>query len=73
MFALCDKVISREEAEEFRRMVRMTKFERIIYEEQQEAIRKSLREDEKRIARNFLIKGISPVDIAESTGFSGVP
>ena len=46
----------------------MTKFERIIYEEQQEAIRKSLREDEKRIARNFLIKGISPVDIAESTG-----
>ena len=72
MLAFCDKVISREDAEEIRRIIRMTKFEKLIYDEMMEKVNEAVDKAEKRrteeIAANLLSDGTSVERTSRNTG-----
>ncbi len=76
MLAFCDKVICREDIEEIRRIIKMTQFERFIYEEKMEAVNKAKEETEKEatdktsraIAANFLSDGLDIESVSRNTG-----
>ena len=60
MLAFCDKMISDEDVEEIRSMIKMTKFERLIHEEQMEKI--------EQIALNLLADGMECEAVSRNTG-----
>ncbi len=64
MIAFCDKVITTEDAEEIWRIIKMTKFDQIIYNEKMEAINKA----EEAIALNFLNDGTPIEVVSRNTG-----
>ena len=49
LWAFNDKMISRKDVEEIRRLLNMTKIEQIIYEEQQEAVTKAVKKTETKV------------------------
>ena len=68
MIAFSDKIISREDAEEIRRMLNMTKVGRIIYEEQMEAVNTAVNKKSEDIATNLIIDGASLESVSRNTG-----
>ncbi len=64
MMAFCDKVISEEDVEEIRRIIMMSKWDRLIYNEKMEAVNEKTCE----IAKNLLNDGLSAEVVSRNTG-----
>ena len=64
MMTFCDKVISEEDVESIRRMIKMTKWDRLIFNEKMEAINEKTEE----IASNLLRGGMSVELVSSNTG-----
>lgn len=64
MMAFCDKVIDEDDIERIRRAIKMTKWDRLIYNEKMDAINESKEE----IAINLLQDGMSVDRVSRNTG-----
>ncbi len=68
MLAFCDKVIADEDVERIRREIKMTKWERLLYNETLEAVNKATNDKTYTIATNMLSDGMSPDKVSNYTG-----
>lgn len=69
LWAFNDKMISRKDSEEIRRLLNMTKIEQIIYEEQQEAVKKAeVHRDIQRI-EDMIRRGKTVDEIVDFCGY----
>ncbi len=69
MIAFSDKIISRDDAEEIRRLMSVTKVGQIIYEEQEEAVKKAVDSREVQRIEDMLRRGKTVEEIVDFCGY----